>query len=114
MEHRHMLLRSNNTVHLCVEFEESGRTKRIYLAKVHGWKGDLACKHFSFESDGWNDGVARAFVGLNALRLSKDEREGRRIVRIVKELNKLELHFWASKFLGDRERADRAWRAMWR
>ena len=114
-KHRHMLLRSKSgrTVYLCMEFEENGRTERIYLAKVHGWKADLACKYFNFESNGWNDEVARAFVGLNALRLSKDEWEAKKFINVVKGLNKLELHFWASKFLGDRERADRAWRAMY-
>lgn len=114
-KHRHVLLRSKSgkTVYLCMEFGENGKTKRIYLAKVHGWKADLACKYFNFESNGWNDDVARAFVGLNALRLSKDEWEAKKFINVVKGLNKLELHFWASKFLGDRERADRAWRAMY-
>jgi len=114
-KHKHALLKSKSgkTVYLCIESEENGKTKRICLAKVRGWKADLACKHFNFESNGWNDEVARAFIGLNALRLSKDVWEAKRLINVVKRLNKLELHFWASKFLGDRERADRAWRALY-
>ncbi|MEN3052011.1 MAG: hypothetical protein ABC596_09405 [Candidatus Methanosuratincola petrocarbonis] len=83
------------------------------LARVHGWKAELACKFFDFDADGWNDDVARAFVGLNALRLAKDEWEARRYVKIVREMGKLDLHFWVDKFLREREKADKAWRAFY-
>ncbi len=112
---KHLLVRSKSgrTVYLCIEFEERGKVKRVQLARVHGWKAKLAYNFFNFTANGWNDDVARAFVGLNALRIAKDEWVARKYINIVKEMSKLDLHFWVGKFLRDRDRADKAWRVMY-
>jgi len=110
---KHTLIVKDKTVYLCIEIEGNGKTKRIQLARVHGWKAKLAYKFFNFEANGWNDDVARAFIGLNALRIAKDEWEARKYIRVVKEMRKLDLHFWVDKFFREREKADRAWRVFY-
>lgn len=46
------------------------------------------------------------------MKCAKDQKEGLDFINVVKTLNKLELHFWTSKFMSD-ERAKRAWRAFY-
>ena len=110
---KHVLVKRKKTVYLCIEIEGNGKTKRIPLARVHGWKAKLAYKFLKFEANGWSDDVVKAFVGLNALRLAKDEWEARKYIRIVKEMRGLDLHFWADKFFRDKEIADKAWRVFY-
>jgi len=110
---RHLLVKKDRTAYLCVEVEEKGKKRRIQLARVHGWKAELACRFLSFTANGWSDDVARAFLGLNVLRIAEDEWAAMRYISIVKEMKKLDLHFWVDKFLRDREKADRAWRVFY-
>ena len=110
---KHVLIRRNNTVYLALEVENGGKTRKIILARVHGWKAELAYSTLNFKPDGWNEDVSRAYVGLNALRIARDEWTARKYLNKLKEMMKLELHFWAVKFSRDRLRADRAWRSFY-
>jgi len=110
---KHRLVRTDKTTYLCIEVEDRKGIKKVQLARVYGWKAELAYKFFNFDADGWSEDVARAFIGLNALRIAGDEWEARKYINVIKEMNKLDVHFWVSKFLSDRDRADRAWRAMY-
>lgn len=107
------MVKKKNTAYLCVEVKENKRIKKIQLARVHGWKAKLAYEFFNFEANEWNDEVARAFIGLNALRVAKDEWEARKFIKVVKEMRKLDLHFWVDKFFREKKKADRAWRIFY-
>uniref|UniRef100_A0A7C3RCU1 Uncharacterized protein n=1 Tax=Archaeoglobus fulgidus TaxID=2234 RepID=A0A7C3RCU1_ARCFL len=110
---KHLLVKKDKTTYLCVEIEERGKTRKILLARVHGWRAELAYKFFNFTANGWNDDVARAFLGLNVLRIAEDEWTARKYINAVREMKKLDLHFWVDKFLKERDRADRAWRVFY-
>lgn len=110
---KHLLVKKDKTTYLCVEIEERGKTRKILLARVHGWRAELAYKFFNFTANGWNDDVARAFLGLNVLRIAEDEWTARKYINAVREMKKLDLHFWVDKFLKERDRADRAWKVFY-
>ena len=110
---RHYLVKTNKTAYLCIELKDGKKVRKIQLIRVHGWKAELAYKFFNFKANGWNEDVAKAFIGLNALRIAEDEWEARRYINVIKEMKKLDIHFWVGKFLSDRKKADKAWRAMY-
>ena len=88
-----------------------GKT-RIILSMVRGWRRELALKHLTFNPNEWDDSTIRAYVGIQALKTAKNRREALHFLKIVGTLSRFELHFWASKFLGN-EKTRRAWRAFY-
>ena len=110
----HVLTRSKSgkSATLRIQIDDQFGNQTINFSSVQGWRGILALKHLTFESEEWNDDVARKFVGIEVLRCAKNEYEGIKFLEIVKDLGGMEVHFWASKFLL-RNKAAKAWCAFY-
>lgn len=111
---RHLLCPSKNgkSAVFRVVVEDRFGKKTINFTFVMGWRKELALKHLAFESEEWNRDVARAYVGLQALKCAKDEYEATKFISDVKSLGSMEVHFWANMFLTN-DRTRRAWRAFY-
>lgn len=109
-----------------VEKSESGKTAgivafiedrfgrgKVSFAMVRGWRRELALKYLKLDPQGWSDDVARAYVGIEALKCAKNRTEALKFLEVVKGLSQLEIHFWSTKFLNGNARARKAWRALY-
>ena len=88
-------------------------TRKIPLMRLCGWRGELVLRHLKLDGGASYDEVALVFTGMKVVRFSRSREEALRFLNRVKELSRLELHFWASKFLLDGRKAFRAWRALY-
>lgn len=86
---------------------------RICYSRVRGWRRELALKHLKLDTQGWNDDAERTYVGIEALKCARDEGEALKFLETVKGLDRLEVHFWTTKFLNGNKRARRAWRVLY-
>ncbi|GIU72778.1 MAG: hypothetical protein KatS3mg003_2257 [Candidatus Nitrosocaldaceae archaeon] len=111
--HTLTLSKSKKSAILRVEINDQYGNKIINLSSVRGWRRDLAIKHLRFDSKDWSLDSARAYVGLEVLKASKDSYEANKLLDIVKNLSSLEVHFWASKMLAN-PKARRAFKIMYR
>jgi len=107
--------KSGKSVLLRVQIDDRFGKTMVNFSKVTGWRKEVAQKYLSLEletDDEWGDDVARVYVGLEVLKSARNRYEAIQFVNIVKSLTKLEVHFWASKFLSN-ERTIRAWRVLY-
>ena len=104
--------KSGKTVFLKIDIDDRFGKQSINYSSVTGWRSRLASKHLSFESEEWNDDVARNYVGLEALRGAKNQYEAHQFIEAVKALSRMEVHFWANKFLTN-EKSVKAWRSFY-
>lgn len=104
---------SGKTVGLVAIVEDRFGCIKISLTKVRGWRSELALKHLRLEQQRWSDDVARAYIGIEALKCAKNEHEALKFLGIVKELSRLEIHFWSAKFLNGNKKARKAWRSLY-
>jgi len=102
----------NQTVALKARIEDRFGTTKIPLARLHGWRKELLTKHIKLEPKTYDE-TFLIFIAMKTLRYSKNRDEALRYLDRVKELGKMELHFWASKFLLNEKKAFRAWRALY-
>lgn len=110
---KYSLESSKRYVSLLARVEDGHGGKRIVLSKIGGWRGELALKFLSLKDEGWGDKAAKTYVALEILRSAKNPQEAARFLRTLDSLSPLELHFWAYKFLGDREKPRKAWRILY-
>jgi hypothetical protein len=94
--HTLTLSKSKRSAILRVAINDQYGNKIINLSSVRGWRRDLAMKYLQFDSKDWSLDSARAYIGLEVLKVARDKYEGIRLINIVKSLNSFEVHFWAS------------------
>ncbi len=111
--HALTLSKSKKSAMLKVEINDQYGKQIINLSSVRSWRKDLAIKHLKFECKNWDIESARAYIGLEVLKSAKDIYEANRLLEVVKSLNNLEIHFWASKLLTN-SKTRRAFRLMYR
>lgn len=104
--------KSGKSVLLRVQIDDRFGKTMVNFSKVTGWRKEVAQKYLELETGEWGDDVARVYVGLEVLKSARNRYEAIQFVNIVKSLTKLEVHFWASKFLSN-ERTIRAWRVLY-
>lgn len=83
------------------------------LASTKGWRVKFVVKHLAFESEKWDDGTVMRFVGLHVVKAASDRFEALRYLEQLKTIGNMEVHFWASKFLTNKN-ACKAWTALYR
>jgi hypothetical protein len=110
----HLLIRSKSgkTIVLKVEVNDRYGKQKINFSTLKGWRMLLAEKHLAVESSEWGNDVAQKFLGMKILSCSKNEFEATKFLNIVKNHSTLEIHFWASKFMLQKNSA-KAWRALY-
>ncbi|MEM1967330.1 MAG: hypothetical protein QXN23_01705 [Candidatus Caldarchaeum sp.] len=87
--------------------------QKIPLTRLRGWRGELVLRHLKLENESSDYEAALVFIGMKVVRFSRSREEALKFLNRVRELSRLELHFWASKFLLDDKKAFRAWRALY-
>jgi hypothetical protein len=112
--YKHVLCQSKSgkTVMFRVDIDDTFGKRAIKFASVSGWRTKLALNHLFFETEDWNDDVARKYVGMQVLRSARNKYDASLSINIVKSLSSMEIHFWASKFMIS-DKSGRAWRAMY-
>jgi len=113
-EYKHVLCQSKSgkSVMFRVDIDDRFGKQIVNFALVSGWRSKLALKHLFFETEDWNDDVARKYVGIQVLRCAKNKYDALKFINLVKSLSAMEIHFWANKFMIN-EKSARAWRAMY-
>lgn len=104
---------SGKTAGVVATVEDRFGRGKISFARVRGWRRELALKYLKLDPQGWSDDVARAYVGIEALKCARNMNEALKFLEAVKELSQLEVHFWSTKFLNGSIKARRAWRALY-
>lgn len=113
-DYKHLLCQSKSgkSVMFRVDIDDRFGKQVINFASVSGWRSKLALNHLFFETEDWNDDVARKYVGIQVLRCAKNKYEALEFINLVKSLSPMEIHFWANKFMIN-EKSRKAWRAMY-
>ena len=104
---------SSKTAAIIASIEDRFGHNRISLSKVRGWRRELILKYLKLEPQPWGDNVVRAQVCIDAVKCARDKNEALKYIQIVQGLSKMEVHFWAAKFLHGNKRARRAWRIIY-
>jgi hypothetical protein len=112
--YKHVLSQSKSgkTVIFRVDIDDMFGKHAIKFASVSGWRTKLALKHLFFETEDWNDDVARKYVGMQVLRSAKNTYDALESLNLVRILSSMEVHFWANKFMIN-QKSGKAWRAMY-
>lgn len=83
------------------------------VSTLRGWRATLI-NTIKFETNSWDDDIAKQFVIMEVLKSAKDKPEGIKFLASAEILSRMEIHFWASKFLLEQTHARKAWRAFYR
>jgi len=113
-DYKHVLCQSKSgkSVIFKVDIDDRFGKQTINFASVSGWRSKLALNHLFFETEDWNDDVARKYVCIQVLRCAKDKYEALEFINLVKTLSSMEINFWANKFMTN-EKASKAWRSLY-
>jgi len=104
---------SGKSVNLTVIVLESYGKKTFCMSTLRGWRANMVFNHLQCESSTWDINIARKFVIMESVRTAKNQYEANKFLAAVNLLGSMEIHFWASKFLIDRNLASRAWRVFY-
>lgn len=83
------------------------------MSILRGWRANMALNCLKYESDEWNNNVARRFVVMEVLKSSKNYNEAFQFIAYIEQMGSMEIHFWTGKFLLDRNKTRKAWRALY-
>jgi len=83
------------------------------MSILRGWRANMALNCLKYESNDWNADVAKRFVVMEALKSSKNHNEALQFLSNIDQMGTMEIHFWSGKFLLDRTKTRKAWRAFY-
>lgn len=113
-DYKHSLCQSKSgkSVLFKINIDDRFGKQTLNLVAVSGWRNKLALTYLFFQTEEWNDDVRRKYVGINVLKCAKNKFEAVEFINIVKSLSLMEIHFWANKFMTNKN-SRRAWRTMY-
>ncbi len=105
--------KSGKSVKFKIDVNDRFGKQTMDFLSVVGWRAALAMKYLSFEEKEWNDKTVQKFVSLHVIKTARNKFEAMQFIEQVKILGSMEVHFWANKFLMNKNSA-KAWRAFYK
>lgn len=104
---------SGKSVNLTAIVLEPYGKKTFCMSTLRGWRANLVFNYLQCESNTWDINIARKFVIMESVRTAKDQYEAQKFLSTVNLLGSMDIHFWSSKFLTNRNLASKAWRVFY-